>query len=204
MYFTKEERKWLKTMSKLCQSNDWKKIRLDNLFKSVFNRTIDLNKFFPCFSLREGESNDSSQKKEYAKAVREGYFPVAKFVYMLNYLEKNHLILFIPEFKTDCANMEIEDCEQPNESVEETVEPHLYFNIEENTIVKFFKKNINKFVVFSEDLIHLIKNKFVSDEEIRFKKQYCATWVTIIIALLIGLAGIIINIILFIINLLCR
>lgn len=43
----------------------------------------------------------------------------------------------------------------------------------------------------SEELRELVKNNFKSEEEIRFKKQQYLTWVSIIVATLIGILGII-------------
>lgn len=47
----------------------------------------------------------------------------------------------------------------------------------------------------SEDLKDLVKNGFMSEEQIRFKKQQHLTWISIIVAVLIGLASLIIGII---------
>ena len=43
----------------------------------------------------------------------------------------------------------------------------------------------------SEELRELVKNNFRSEDEIRFRKQQCLTWVSIIAATLIGILGII-------------
>jgi hypothetical protein len=192
MYFTLEEKKWLKGIVQSYQPNNWKKLRLDNLIKSIFDRVIDINEFFPYFTLKDGESNDPNNAKAYAKAVQEGYFPLAKFVCMLDFLNKKHLILFVPEFKTNCAK--IEGCEQSNESEEEQLNETPFFNIEENTIVEFLRKNLNQFVVPTEELINLVKNNFVSDEEKRFKKQQKLTKCGIMVALFVGISSLIINI----------
>lgn len=45
----------------------------------------------------------------------------------------------------------------------------------------------------SQDLKDLVKNNFKSEEQIRFEKQQFATWVSIGVALLIGLLGIFVN-----------
>jgi hypothetical protein len=200
MHFTSEEKNWLKDIVKLYQSNNWKKFRLNNLIKSIFDRAVYVGELFPYFTLKKGESDDSNNEKEYARAVQEGYFPIAKFVQMLKFLNKEHLILFIPEFKTDWANIEIEGCKRSNES-EAKVPP--FFNIEENTIVELIRKNINQFVVPTGDLIHLVENKFVSDEDKKFKIQQRYTKWSIIVALFIGISSLIISII-SIINIYCK
>lgn len=43
----------------------------------------------------------------------------------------------------------------------------------------------------SEELRELVNNNFKSEEEIRFRKQQCLTWVSIIAATLIGILGIV-------------
>jgi hypothetical protein len=43
----------------------------------------------------------------------------------------------------------------------------------------------------SEELKDLVKNNFKTDEEIRFAKQQLATWVSIAVAILLGILGII-------------
>ncbi len=47
----------------------------------------------------------------------------------------------------------------------------------------------------SQDLIDLIKYDFKSEEEIRFRKQQWLTWISLIVATLIGLASLIIGVI---------
>lgn len=47
----------------------------------------------------------------------------------------------------------------------------------------------------SEDLKDLVKNNFKSEEDVRFHKQQIATWISIWIAIIIGLASIIISIV---------
>jgi hypothetical protein len=194
MHFTSEEKSWLKDIVKLYQSSNWEKFRLNNLIESIFDRVVYISGLFPYFALKKGESVDSNNEKEYARAVQEGYFPIARFVHMLDFLNKEHLILFIPEFKTDWANIRIEGCEQSDES--EAAEPNAtpFFNIEENTIVEFIRNNINQFVVPTGDLTHLVENEFVSDEDKKFKRQQKLTILSIIVALLIGISSLIINI----------
>jgi hypothetical protein len=194
MYFTEEEKNWLKTIVQAHQSKNWKNIRLNNLFESIFNRIINTKELFPHFSLKDGESNDPNNGKEYAEAVQKGYFPIAKFVYMLIFLNKEHLILLIPEFQIDCANnITIEGCEPQNEEEEE--DSGKPFSLDDNTIiVNFLKENLEKFVVPTGNLIHLVENKFVSDEEKRFRKQQRCTVAGLIIAFITGIGSLLINI----------
>ena len=55
------------------------------------------------------------------------------------------------------------------------------------------RKNLRMSYAVSQELRELVKNGFSTDEEIRFNKQQFATWVSIIIAFVIGIASIIIS-----------
>lgn len=58
------------------------------------------------------------------------------------------------------------------------------------TIVDFIKENCSTFIYPSSILTQLVKNEFKTPEQRRFKKQQWATWVSIGIAILIGLMSI--------------
>lgn len=47
----------------------------------------------------------------------------------------------------------------------------------------------------SQELVDLVENNFKSEEQIRFEKQQSATWISIIVAVVIGLASLIIGVI---------
>ena len=47
----------------------------------------------------------------------------------------------------------------------------------------------------SQELRDLIKHNFKSEEEVRFTKQQCATWISVFLAFIIGLASIIVTLI---------
>ncbi len=65
----------------------------------------------------------------------------------------------------------------------------LYYWDECTEIVKPLERQLFSAYHVSQDLIDLVENDFKSEEEIRFRKQQCATWVSIAVALLIGLLG---------------
>lgn len=65
----------------------------------------------------------------------------------------------------------------------------------DNNICKIFISFIHKEIIPSEELVQLSNNNFVPADELKFKKQMVATWVSIIIAALIGISGIIYQII---------
>lgn len=47
----------------------------------------------------------------------------------------------------------------------------------------------------SQELEDMVKNDFKTEEQIRFKKQQCLTWISIFVAAAIGIASLVINII---------
>ena len=50
-------------------------------------------------------------------------------------------------------------------------------------------KNLTYWFTASQELKNLVKNKFKSEEEIRFRKQQVLTWISIGVSLFIGLLG---------------
>ena len=71
----------------------------------------------------------------------------------------------------------------------------LYWWEECTEMVKPIEQYLNSDYQLSQDLVELVENNFMSEEEIRFKKQQKATWISIGIAIIIGLASIIISIV---------
>ena len=51
-------------------------------------------------------------------------------------------------------------------------------------------KLLTPWFVVSQELIDLVKNNFKSEDEIRYRNQQIATWISIILATIIGLLGI--------------
>lgn len=66
----------------------------------------------------------------------------------------------------------------------------LYNWCECTDMVRPFGKILFSAYHVSQDLVELVKNNFQTEEDIRFRKQQIATWVSIIVALIIGLLGI--------------
>lgn len=56
-----------------------------------------------------------------------------------------------------------------------------------------FRKQLFSAYHVSQNLIDLVQNDFKSEEEIRFKKQQWLTWISIAVALVIGLLGLFIK-----------
>ena len=65
----------------------------------------------------------------------------------------------------------------------------LYYWGECTDMVKPLEKQLFSAYHVSQDLIDLVKNDFRSEEEIRFRKQQWLTWISIAVALIIGLLG---------------
>ena len=53
-------------------------------------------------------------------------------------------------------------------------------------------KLITPWFTVSQELVNLVKNNFKTEEEIRFRKQQVLTWISIVLATIIGLLGILI------------
>lgn len=62
-------------------------------------------------------------------------------------------------------------------------------------IVDIVVSFVHKEIIPSQELVQLHSNDFISEEEKRFKKQHVATWVSIIIAGIIGIGGILYQVI---------
>lgn len=69
----------------------------------------------------------------------------------------------------------------------------LYCWTECTDMVRPHEKQLFSAYHVSQDLIDLAHNNFKSEEEIRFKKQQCLTWISIAVALIIGLLGLFIK-----------
>jgi hypothetical protein len=72
---------------------------------------------------------------------------------------------------------------------------HKNINNNKSCLSDYVIEILDCYIVPTEELIDCVNHNFVSDEERRFKKQYCTTWVAIIVSLIIGVGGIITNII---------
>lgn len=68
--------------------------------------------------------------------------------------------------------------------------PFLSMTINDKSIVELLLKYVHKEIRPSPLLRQLKNNDYLSDEEIKFNKQYIATWFTIIVSVVLGLYGI--------------
>lgn len=69
----------------------------------------------------------------------------------------------------------------------------LYYWDECTDMVKPHERQLFSAYHVSQDLIDLVHNDFKSEEDIRFRKQQWLTWISILVALFIGLLGIFIK-----------
>lgn len=104
-----------------------------------------------------------------------------KHLTLLRYLEKEELAVFF----------------DPAKSTEQTVEfgmgavnmPSYSMSIDDQNVVDLLIRYLHKEIMPSPSLRSLENNKFVSDEAIKFRKQYIATWVAIGASIILGLYG---------------
>jgi len=103
-------------------------------------------------------------------------------VTLLRYLEKEELAVFFEPAKTT-DNIITFGMGAANR-------PCLTMPIADQTVVDLLIKYINKEIRPSPLLKQLERNNYLTDEEIKFTKQYCVTWVAVFISVLIGLYGV--------------
>lgn len=196
--FSEIEQKYIKKIVETNNNACWSDLVLKNLIYSIFNREIILS-LFPGFEIKDGESNIKEQEGGYNKAIKDGYIPIAIFLDLLKYLHKNALISIIPYFDSSdfffgtIGEDEEEEWQQPEKQInnqgQETNLAKKYFEISDHSYLKFLKKNYSYIIHPSQELVDLVKNKFQSKDEHRYKKQIWATWISIALAFVIGLAG---------------
>lgn len=71
-----------------------------------------------------------------------------------------------------------------------TNRPFYGMEIEDKTIVNLLIKYIHKEIKPSPLLVQLVNNNYLTDEEIKFKKQYFATWSAVAVSVALGIFGI--------------
>jgi len=104
-----------------------------------------------------------------------------KHVTLLRYLEKEELAIFF----------------EPATSTEQTVTfgmgavnmPSFSMSIDDQNVTDLLIQYVHKEIMPSPSLRVLESNKYISDEEIKFKKQFTATWIAIIVSIFLGLYG---------------
>jgi len=151
-----------------------------NAFAKETNLTLTLSHFgYPdLFIVKRGISflllySDDKRLKNY-------YY----LIYTLMLLVNDGDVLFVNDNLTP-----INQSEKANNDVQ--YKEHI---IKDETFLYFLNNNWNKTIMFSSALINYI-DQGRTPEQIRFKKNQKATWTGIIIAIVIGLIGIVFNIV---------
>lgn len=185
--FSKNEKEYVKAIIDAYKSNNYKKLVLKDLIDSIFNRSIEFNRF-PAFEIKEGEADDRDNVEGYNNAIKNGYIPIAVFLSLLKHLESIGLITIIPYF--DFMDAEIDDGEE-NLVQNNDVEVHKkYFSIVDHAYLTFLRRNYYYLIYPTQELIDLNDNKFRTTDDRRFLKQTRITWISIAVAFLIGIWGI--------------
>lgn len=104
-----------------------------------------------------------------------------KHLNLLRYLEKEELAIFF----------------DPAKSTDQTIEfgmgavnmPSYRMSIDDQNVIDLLIRYLHKEIMPSPSLKNLENNKFVSDDTIKFRKQYIATWVAIGASIILGLYG---------------
>ena len=104
-----------------------------------------------------------------------------KHVTLLRYLEKEELAIFF----------------EPAKSTEQTITfgmgavnmPSFSISIDDQNVIDLLIQYVHKEIMPSPSLRELENNNYISDEEIKFKKQFTATWIAIIVSIFLGLYG---------------
>lgn len=110
---------------------------------------------------------------------------LATIILLMSYLEKNGYICLF-----DCTNIQ-----SPISTIGQGAHNKctIPYSFPDKNVSDWLLNNCNKQIVVGYDLVELVNDKFISKDELRFKKQQKATWVSIIISLLLGLSGIFMN-----------
>lgn len=156
-------------------------IRLGNVLDTLFpNQYIKIDKAQSKVDIMYDNSGQTSQ-------VVEDQGVLATIILLMNYLEKNGYICLF-----DCANVQATVSTIGQGAQSKCTISH---SLPDQNVSNWLLNNCDKQIIVGYDLVKLVKDDFISKDELRFKKQQIATWVSIIISLLIGLCGIFMNLV---------
>ncbi len=150
------------------------------------------------------------KKTKYDYDSKEAYGYITELISLIDLLVKERYIIIVPIAKTQPCIIGKRHAHQLNESIisinngaeiidlrrltqswDVGKEKNAYWFKECGEGVLPIGRNMYYSYTVSQELRSLVENDFETDEEIRFNKQQFATWVSIIIAFVIGLASII-------------
>lgn len=184
--FSETEKNYLREIVVAHKNKSWQKLILKNLIYSIFKRSIILSEF-PGFEIFESESENKDDIDKFNRAIQSGYIPLAEFLNLLKNLDEAALISIIPYFESDDFDLEV--IEIKSEIRSEVMDERQYFSIVDHSYLQFLKRNYSNLINPSQELINLVNCNFQTKEEKRYKTQICATWVSIGVAMIIGLIG---------------
>lgn len=149
------------------------------------------------------------KKTKYKEDDKEPWGFICEFVSLINYLVDNRLIVIIPfnEFTSLVLGKEKSEWGQNRMIIINNGEGYIspqndYYDWFENGKQAYWpahcseslvsiSKTLNSWFTVSQELKDLVKNNFKSEEQIRFEKQQHLTWLSIGVAIILGLLGII-------------
>jgi hypothetical protein len=158
--FNIEEKKYLKIITELCKSKDWKNLRFGILMYKIFERAFSFDNP-KGFELKDNESSKESESKEYSKAIIDGYIPISVFCNLINYLHKNQLVSLIPLFQNG-------DFDSTGFGI---YKGKGWFQLIDVTFVELIKTNFHYVVYPSQELFDLVENDFKSTELLQFEQE---------------------------------
>jgi len=143
------------------------------------NRESQTGEFLFEIQNEEPTENEISASIEREKALVE---LIITHITLLRYLDKEELAFFFEPAGN--ADNEI------TFGMGAVNRPFLSMTINDKSIVELLLKYVHKEIRPSPLLRQLKNNNYLSDEEIKFNKQYLATWFTIVVSVVLGLYGI--------------
>ncbi len=154
-------------------------VQLGNVLDTFFQNTyIKIDKTQNSVEIMYAHADQTSQ-------IIQDQSRVASIILLLNYLEKNGFISLF-----NCANYST-----PTSTIGQGAHNTctISYSFPDQSISSWLLNNCDKQIVVSYDLVELVKDNFISKDELRFRKQQKITWISIIVSFLIGLSGIIMN-----------
>ena len=158
--FSKEEEVYLKIVTELCKSKDWRNLRFGILIYKIFDRAFSFDNPIG-FELKDNESGIESDSDDYSKAITDGYIPISIFCNLIDYLQEYQLVSLIPIFQN-------EDFDSTGFGI---YNGKGMFQLTDIEFVKFIEGNYYKVVYPSQELFNLVENNFKTIEQLQFEQE---------------------------------
>jgi hypothetical protein len=166
-------------------SLEWHQVMLSNLIIKKVNRAqikINPEKTTATMILHHYMGDSDDNKKLYEKVYRDNMELLCSTINLIKYLKKNHLIYDYGIFSEENLSNEFNLGFHP-----EPATGGVQWEIEDKNLIVsliFFSRRV---FIPTSDLKCIVKNKYRTYDEVKFRKQMIATWVSIAIAFLVGL-----------------